>query len=252
MLDEQMLYDDSDFYDLVHGEFAPPKTLAFYEKQISLYGAPVLELACGTGAYLIPLAEKGIEISGIDLSGEMLKKAKEKAALRNITIDIQKEDIRDFSLNRKFPLILLLGNSLQHLTTREDIEKCLSSVRKHLTPRGRFIVEVFNPSVKILSREPDEYVLDSEYQTSDGKISLLGSVNYDEATQINHINWNYRNDSTGENRRFVFTMRQFFPQELDALLYYNDFQIEEKFGDRQGEKFESRLPRQIIVASQRT
>lgn len=248
MPDKQTLYDDSRFYDLVHGEYAAPETLAFYEKQIARCGAPVLELACGTGHYLIPLTEKGTDISGIDISGEMLERAAQKASERNVSIDVQKGDIRDFELDRKFSLILLLGNSLQHLTTREDIEKCFDAVKKHLAPNGRFIVEVFNPSLKILTRNSDENVLDSVYETDNGKMSLTGKVNYDEATQINYITWNYESVLTGESKEFTFTMRQFFPQELEALLHYNGFQIEEKFGDRSGEKFESSSPRQIIVA----
>ncbi|MDQ4120343.1 MAG: class I SAM-dependent methyltransferase [Acidobacteriota bacterium] len=249
MSDEQTLYEDSLFYDLVHGEFATPKTLAFYEDKIARFGQPVLELASGTGAYVIPLAEKGISVVGVDISDEMLSRAKEKAAVRNIAIDLRKGDIRDFELNQKFPLILLLGNSLQHLLTREDVEKCFAAVKRHLTPNGRFIVEVFNPSLKILSRKPDENDLDSEYETEEGRMTLTGRVNYDAATQINHITWIYQNLRTGKSKQFSFTMRQFFPQELDALLHYNNFQIEKKFGDRDGSPFESNSPRQIVVAN---
>lgn len=249
MSDKQTLYDDSIFYDLVHGEYAQAETLAFYETQIALYGSPVLELACGTGHYLIPLAEKGVDISGIDISVEMLNRAAEKASERNVSIDVQHGDNRNFELNRRFSLILLLGNSLQHLLTRDDLEKCFDTVKKHLMPNGRFIVEVFNPSLEILSRQPDESVLESVYETIEGKMNLTGMVNYDKASQINHIRWDYQNVSTGEKQVFYFTMRQFFPQELDNLLYYNGFRIEEKFGNRNGEKFESNSPRQIIIAS---
>lgn len=248
MSDEQTLYDDSKFYDLVHGDFQPPEVLNFYLNQIKKFGEPVLELACGSGAYLVPLTEEHVDIAGLDISDEMLKRAKEKAAARNILISIQRGDIRDFNLDRKFNLILLLGNSFQHLSTREDIEKCLAAVKENLALNGRFIIEVFNPSVKILSRSPDENVLDSEYETPEGKFVLTGNVDYDSATQINHIEWIYRNISTSEERVFNFTMRQFFPQELDALLAYNGFAIEEKFGDRDGSPFTKNSPRQIIVA----
>lgn len=248
MLREQTLYDDSEFYDLVHGEFAAPETLAFYEEKIARYGEPVLELACGTGTYLIPLAEKGVRALGIDISDEMLNRAREKAKRRGISIDVRQGDIRDFALNQKFPLILLLGNSLQHLLTREQVEKCFAAVKRHLTSGGRFIVEVFNPSLQILSRNPDESVLDSEYETPEGKWMLRGNVDYDAATQINRITWHYENAATGETKQFSFAMRQFFPQELDAILAYNDFRVEQKFGDRDGSPFNSDSPRQIIVA----
>jgi SAM-dependent methyltransferase len=249
MSDEQTLYDDSRFYDLVHGEFATPETLAFYQNQIDSHGTPVLELACGTGHYLIPLAKKGVEIVGVDISDEMLERASEKAAARNVAVYLRKGDIRDFELNRKFSLILLLGNSLQHLLTREEIESCFASVKRHLLPEGRFIVEVFNPSLKILSRSADEDVLDSEYETAEGKLVLTGRVNYDAATQINSITWKRRNETTAASKTFSFAMHQFFPQELDALLAYNDFKIEQKFGDRDGSVFKSDSPRQMVVAS---
>jgi cyclopropane fatty-acyl-phospholipid synthase-like methyltransferase len=248
MVETQTLYDDSRFYDLVHGDFAAPEMLAFYEEKIARYGSPVLEIACGSGAYLVPFAEKNIEAVGVDISTEMLKRAEEKASARNVSLDLKTGDMRDFELNRKFPLILLLGNSLQHLLTRQDVEKCFASVKKHLTDDGRFIVEVFNPSLKILTRKPDENVLDSEYETPEGKFVLTGNVDYDAATQINRIEWNYRNTLTGKVKQFKFTMRQFFPQELDALFFYNNFRIEQKFGDRAGSLFKSDSPRQIVIA----
>ena len=248
MVDKQTLYDDSWFYDLVHGEFASPETLAFYEDKIKRYGSPVLELASGSGAHLVPFAEKNIEAVGIDISTEMMKRAEEKALARNVSLTLKTGDIRDFDLDNKFPLILLLGNSLQHLLTREDVEKCFAAVKKHLTPNGRFIVEVFNPSLKILTRPPDENVLDSEYETPEGKYVLTGNVNYEAATQINRIEWSCRNLLTDKQKRFKFTMRQFFPQELDALFFYNGFHIEQKFGDRDGSPFESDSPRQIVIA----
>ena len=248
MADSQTLYDDSRFYDLVHGDFAQPEVLAFYEDKIAQYGSPVLEIACGSGAYLIPFAEKNIEAVGVDISTEMLHRAEEKASARNVSLNLNTGDMRDFELNHQFPLILLLGNSLQHLTTREDVEKCFACVKKHLTSDGRFIVEVFNPSLKILTRKPDENVLDSEYETPEGKFILTGNVDYDAATQINRIEWNYRNTLTENVKQFNFTMRQFFPQELDALFFYNGFHIEQKFGDRDGSPFKSDSPRQIVIA----
>lgn len=248
MKEDQTLYEDAEFYDLVHGRFTAPEILAFYEDKIARYGSPVLELACGSGAYLIPLTEKGVSVVGVDISDEMMNLAKAKASARKILIDVRKGDMRDFQLDRKFPLILLLGNSFQHLSTHEDIEKCFSAVRKHLTPNGRFIVEVFNPSLQILTRKPDENVLDSEYETSSGKTVLTGKVNYDAATQINFITWNYHNRTTDQTKTFAFTMRQFFPQELNTLFICNGFQVEHKFGDRDSSEFVSSSPRQIVVA----
>ncbi len=245
---EQTIYEDSIFYDLVHGDFAAPETLDFYFDKIERYGSPVLELACGSGAFLVPFAQRDIEAVGIDISAEMLNRASEKAAAKNVSLRLLAGDIRDFKLGRKFPLILLPGNSMQHLLTREDAEKCFASVKKHLTDDGRFIVEVFNPSLKILSRPPDENILDSEYETPEGKFILTGKVDYNAATQINNIEWHFHNVLTGKSKIFSFSMRQFFPQEFESLLIYNGFEIEQKFGDHDGSPFEKDSPRQIIIS----
>ncbi|HXG83650.1 MAG TPA: class I SAM-dependent methyltransferase, partial [Pyrinomonadaceae bacterium] len=69
----QNLYDNNWLYDLVHEKSADGEQTAFYERQIERYGSPVLELACGTGNYLVTLSLNDVEISGLDNSDEMLQ-----------------------------------------------------------------------------------------------------------------------------------------------------------------------------------
>ncbi|NJM52927.1 MAG: class I SAM-dependent methyltransferase, partial [Blastocatellia bacterium] len=75
------------------------------------------------------------------------------------------------------------------------------------------------------------------------------TVRYDSATQINYIDWHYKNLYHKEEQTVSFTMRQYFPQELDALFLYNGFRIEAKFGDFDCSDFNANSPKQIIVAS---
>ncbi|HUI90588.1 MAG TPA: class I SAM-dependent methyltransferase [Anaerolineales bacterium] len=65
-------YSDARHYDLVEGSYATGEFLDFYRRQVSRYGEPVLELACGSGRLTIPLAAAGINITGLDISVEML------------------------------------------------------------------------------------------------------------------------------------------------------------------------------------
>lgn len=242
------LYDNNWLYDLVHEKAPDHEQVSFYEKQIERYGEPVLELACGTGNYLVTLSQHNVDITGLDLSEEMLEGAQKKADRQDVETNLINGDMRNFSLDEKFSLIFIGGNSLQHLNTREDVAMCFDSVKRHLRPGGRFIVEVFNPSLQLLTRDPNQRYFLGEYKTENGWVVLEENVRYDPATQINHIDWHYRNQYVKEEQTVSFTMRQYFPQEFDSLFLYNGLRIEEKYGDFDCSPFSSTSPKQIIVA----
>lgn len=244
----QNLYENSWLYDLIHDKAPDSREVNFYERAIGRYGSPVLELACGSGNYLVTLSQSDVEISGLDISDDMLHAAERRAENRNVETNLINADMREFELNQKFALIFIAGNSLQHLNTREDVEACFASVKRHLKPNGKFIVEVFNPSVTLLNRRSDERFYFGEYETEDGKYELSENVRYDAATQINYLQWHYKSQSMHEEETVSFTMRQFFPQEFDALFVYNGFRIERKFGDFDESEFTSASPKQIVVA----
>ncbi len=243
------LYDNDWLYDLVHNDKAGEAQIAFYQKQIERYGEPVLELGCGSGNYLVALSENLENIVGLDISEEMLGAAQRKASSQGVSTDLHVGDMRSFEIDQKFKLIFVAGNSLQHLLTLEDVESCFASVRKHLFPFGKFIVEVFNPSLPLLCRESGKRYFIGEYQTEEGRIAVTENVFYDAATQINHINWHYKHQFKKEEQTVSFTMRQFFPQELDALFGHNDFKIEAKYGDFDESAFTSDSRKQIIIAT---
>ncbi len=245
----QNLYENDWLYDLVHEKPADSDQIAFYEKQIGKYGQPVLELGSGTGNFLVTLTEKDFAVTGIDISEEMLHKAEKRAREKHLESNQIKADMRNFDLGQKFKLIFAAGNSLQHLNSIEDVENCFESVKRHLDNEGRFIAEVFNPSLELLSRDPNEKFFIGEYTTDDGLVEVTENVFYDAATQVNHINWHYKNRLMNEERTVEFTMRQFFPQELDYLFIKNGFRIEQKFGNFDESEFSRNSPKQIIVAS---
>ena len=95
------LYDNNWLYDLVHEKSATSEEVAFYERQIERYGSPVLELACGSGNYLVTLSQDDVEISGLDISGEMLHGAQQRAENQNAETNLINADMRSFELNRK-------------------------------------------------------------------------------------------------------------------------------------------------------
>jgi SAM-dependent methyltransferase len=242
-------YSDAQRYDLVMGAYASGDQLNFYRRQGARYGEPVLELACGSGRLTIPLAKGGVNITGMDLSKDMLNLAKWKASEAQIDLRFLQGDMRSFDLGEKFKLIFIPAQSFSHLYTREEIEDCFACVRRHLADEGRFLIELFNSSIKMLARETDRRYAVGQYQDRKGnsQVFVTEEVSYDAASQINHIRWFFRDESNNEETVLSFEMRQFFPQEIDALLWYNDFLVEHKYGNYHEEEFSSDAWKQLII-----
>ena len=130
--------------------------IPFWLNQARRFGGPILELACGTGRVSLPLAKAGFAVTGTDVSDSMLAEARKKAAAASVAIEWLKADVRSFDLGRKFPLVIFPFNTIAVMHEIEDLEACLASVKRHLAPGGRFIIDVFNPSLDILRRDPGQ------------------------------------------------------------------------------------------------
>ena len=213
----------------------------------------MLELACGTGRLTIPIAQSGVGIVGLDLSPSMLAHARTKAEAAGVAINFVEGDCRSFDLGRKFALIFMAFNSMQHLHDYASLSALFANVRKHLAEGGRFVFDVFNPKIEILARSPEDRRLEREYEDPDGKgaMAFENSMVYDDASQVSHIQCYFvRRDANGkelEVRREELHLRSFFPQELDLLVRSQGFEIVEKFGNFEWKVFGGGDPKQVVV-----
>lgn len=223
--------------------------IPFWIRRAKEFGDPILELGSGTGRVSIPLAKHGFLVTGIDISDSMTTEARRKAVHEGVEIEFIKGDIRDFQLGRKFNLIIFPLNTICHFLVLEDLEACLSCVRGHLLPEGRFVIDAFVPSQERLARDPRERFLNAEYQHPDGEGTVIvrESNEYDPASQINRVRLYYEIPGMREEIVEELDMRMFFPKELDALLKYNGFKIDAKYGDYEDTGFSSNSPKQMVV-----
>ena len=242
------IYMDGRHYDRLYPE--NPETARFWLSLAREYGDPILELACGTGHKLLPLAAAGFDVWGIDTAEPMLKEARRKANEQSVELNLVAADMRSFDLERRFPLILLTSNSICHLTTLDDFDQFAACVRKSLMPQGVFAVEVFVPDLHALTVPVDELRPFAVYGDPDGggRIELVYASRYDPSTQIKH-NTLFR---VGQNGDKVLVgelpMRMYFPQELDALFRHHEFRIA-KFGDLHRTPFTERSSMQLFLLS---
>lgn len=132
--------------------------IPFYVREATRAGGPVLELGCGTGRVTVPIARSGIDIVGLDNSEGMLERAKSKArriGRQHGRIDIHSGDMRDFSLGRTFPLVIIPFRGFLALLTIEDQIRCLTNVKSHLEPDGRLVFNIFVPDTQRLIEDED-------------------------------------------------------------------------------------------------
>jgi SAM-dependent methyltransferase len=114
----------------------------------SLAGEPAraLELAIGSGRIALPLQETGVDVTGIDISPEMVERLRSKTG--GGTLEIIMGDFADVEVGeRRFPLIYLGFNTLFALTTQQRQIDCFRNVAAALEPEGRFLIEAFVPDL---------------------------------------------------------------------------------------------------------
>ena len=235
-------------YDQIHQGIT--EDVGFWLRQTARYGAPVLELACGTGRISIPISKAGFPVTGIDMCHSMLSQAVLKTESQ-IPVEWVQADVRNFELRRKFPLIIFPFRAIAALLYLEDLESCLCCVRRHLALGGRFIIDAFNPRLDILLHNPQDRFPLREYPDPHGKgtVVVTQSNEYDATSQINKIHFYYQLPKLREEVVERLDLRMYFPQELDALLKHNGFNLEEKAGDYGGGSFQSSSSMQLIVCS---
>jgi SAM-dependent methyltransferase len=246
--DSAEFYSDGARYDLHHSRHAFAADIPFYIAQARKYGEPILELGSGTGRITIPIAREGLAVWGLDVSPQMLATARRKSDALGLGINWIEADCRNFHLDRKFNLIFMPFNSIQHLLDLPSLEACFACVKEHLAPGGRFIVDIFNPSLSKLQFDLTQLNEITGYPDPNGKgrVTVWECHRYHRDSQILEVRWHYSHDD-GRVERVPASMRVIFPQELDAILKYNGLIVEEKFGDYDGSSFTADSPKQLAV-----
>lgn len=219
----------------------------------SSLGGPLLDLACGTGRMALRMAELGYQVTGVDITPEMIAWARQKAAKQGLSIDFVVADARTFSLQKQFRFIYMLENAFQFFLTRQDQEGLLARVREHLQPDGYFLFETRNPTPQILSqgRRPEG----EKFTMPDGgQVVITNEQHYDPLTQIQHYIHHHtlhRPDGQREEKDIRVALRYTYPQELEALLHYNGFQIRTIYSNWQQEPLIATSPSMICVCQKR-
>ncbi len=168
-MNERFYRDIAPLYDLEFDEFDADVDL--YRGYAEIVGSPILELGCGTGRLLIPLATAGFDVTGIDSSNEMLELARTRVAQAGLSdIELRHMDMRqlDELPTDNYHLVFCAVNSFLHLDSRSDQLDTLNSVRRVIDERGVLVIDVFHPTPAALSAMDERLTLDGDWQQPDG------------------------------------------------------------------------------------
>ncbi|EAD5682136.1 class I SAM-dependent methyltransferase [Listeria innocua] len=155
------------FYDRLMDSELYDEWLEFSADFIGETSKKVLDLACGTAEFALRLSFLGHQVTGVDLSKEMVAVAKEKVAAAEINLPILEQDMSKLALNQTFDVITCFCDSLNYLETEQALENTIKAVSDHLTPNGLFLFDVHSV-FKI-----DQGFKDYSYGDSDEEISII-------------------------------------------------------------------------------
>ncbi len=181
----------------------------------------VLDLGCGSGRHALLLAEKGLEVAGVDRSEEMLAVAKSHYSthISQKQISFHQGDIRSIRLSRAFDTVVCLFHVMNYQTTDDDLLAAFATVRDHLAPDGFFIFDSwYGPAV--LTERPEVRV--KRLEDDDISVTRIAEpVMYPNENRVDvHYNVFVRKKKSGaiEELHEKHCMRYLFRPEIELLL----------------------------------
>lgn len=200
--------------------------------------ARALELGIGTGRIALPLAQKGIEVHGIDASEAMVKKLRAKPGGGNIPVSIG--NFADFRLEERFSLVYVVFNTFFALLSQEEQVRCFENAAWHLDEGGAFVIEAFVPDVSRFDK--DQRV---EARHLGGDHVILDAATHcpvDQRVASSHLVI-----SEGGIQLYPVELRYAWPSELDLMARLADLELRHRWGGWHREPFSKASDKHVSV-----
>jgi SAM-dependent methyltransferase len=200
-------------------------------------GGRVLEFAIGTGRVAIPLAERGVPVAGIEFATPMVDALRRKVSEAVIPVAIG--DMTNTSVPGSFALVALLYNGISNVLTQAEQIACFANAARHLSPGGRFLIELWVPDLRRLPPGQEATVFASQ----PGYIGLDTVDILNQIVVSHHFRFGAGRDAT----LFRSPHRYVWPAELDLMAQLTDFTLESRHADWLGAPFTAESRSHISV-----
>ena len=199
---------------------------------------PALELGIGTGRIALPLAEKGVEIHGLDASPSMIEQLRAKPGGERITIT--QGNFAEVPVDGKFALIYIVFNTFFMLRSQEEQVQCFRNVAEHLAPGGCFVMEAFVPDVTRFSGNQVNWA--TKITTDE----VLLDVGMHERAEQRVVSQKIV-ITEGNVRLYPAQMRYAYPPELDLMAQLAGLRLRERWSNWKREPFTSESGQHISI-----
>ena len=251
------------YYDEAYATLEDLRDQQFYLEMALRTGAPVLELACGTGRVLLPIAQKGIKIDGVDSSAAMLdqlqqKLTREPRQVRELAA-VSLGDLRTYRSERRYALVIIPFRPLQHMYSVEDQLAALNTAAFHLGSGGLLVFDVFYPRFESLLAGVGEEKLELEWTQKNDPATVVRR--YLRKESVDKINQNfsaqfiyrtYHNDKLIKEETAPLKMSYYTYPHLRALFLLAGLKIVEEYGSFQKAPLDNDAREMVFVLQRST
>jgi ubiquinone/menaquinone biosynthesis C-methylase UbiE len=219
------------------------------ENILKKYGVQtVLDLTCGTGSQVFWLTKSGYEVTGSDISANMLKIAKRKAKKDKLDVQFIKGDMRTVKVGT-FDAVITIFNAVGHLTKR-DFEKAMRNIHGNLKDGGLYIFDIINLSYLLKDNRITNLTIDWQKTTGDTKIREIQYSTIDESGVLASYTTSIVQKSSQKPRasKSTQTLQVYTAKQLKEMLLKNGFKVIGQCGI-DGSKFsENKTDRLVMIA----
>jgi len=241
------------FYDLDLG--AETEDVDLYLGFAKRIGGPLLEVGCGTGRLLLPLARAGYTCVGVDVSPSMLAIARRKLDAAGLAerATLVQADARQLALGESFGIAFVGLNSFMHFVDDRSQRNVLAAVRAHLHPRGSLILDLPSPDPTLLGETTGQLIHEwTRVCPETGRtVMKTRAQRVDTSAQMLDLLFVYDEidfDGTVRRTAVPFQLRYFYRRELELLLEMCGFAVEAVYGDYWLSEYTLDSPKLIVVA----
>jgi SAM-dependent methyltransferase len=210
------------------GVFAPGVLGPTVDRLVDLAaGGRALEFAIGTGRVAVPLAERGVSVTGVELSVPMIDQLRVKVDEKAIPVVVG--DMVTARAPGEYTLVYLVYNTISNLLTQAEQVACFRNAARHLTPGGRFVIELWVPELRKLPPGQQAVVWRCES-------GYIGLDTYD-VLQQHVVSHHFRFGDAEQAQLFRSPHRYIWPAELDLMAQLAGFELECRHADWSGAEF---------------
>ena len=206
-------------------------------------GAPVLDLACGHGRHAIEIAAMGLEVTGLDISAPALAIARERAASRQVALDLLQLDMRDLDADCEFSAVYNVSSAFGYHPSEEEDLAVLEAVSRALVPGGRFLIDTMNGLWLVRNFEPR-----ARRKLPDGT-RVIEERSFDAVTRRSSATWTLRRPD-GTRSEMRHSMRIYTYPELHRMLVRSGLEPDGVWGGVDGAAYGVE-ERRLIVRSRK-